>query len=320
MLIVVEGPDCAGKSTLIERLRRYIEDLSPNDVVHVIKSGTPIEHPLEEYVVPLLGYRPNSKINANHHIICDRLHWGERVYPAVLQRATSMDMAQWRYIEAFLQSRGALMVHLSASTDTLVERMEVRGDDLIKPDQLDEIRTRYQHLVRDSVLPYIYGESHTMPHLVKLIVDAAEDCARTAMALNRFTTYVGPRAPARLLLGDVRGPAFQTENPIDQLRPAFMPYPSMSGAYLWRALAEAPHHAFADGGIGVANACDVDDIRELHKALGRPSVVTLGANATHAFKDVATQVPHPQWVRRFAHHRIDEYGDQLLYGKAVAWN
>jgi hypothetical protein len=136
--------------------------------------------------------------------------------------------------------------------------------------------------------------------------------------LNRFVTYVGPRYPDRLLFGDVRGPAFQTDDPIDKLRPCFMPYRSLSGSYLWRTIAH--EWSTTDGSVGVANACDVDDPTELWSTLGRPRTTVLGKNAERCFMSYQSTAPHPQWVRRFHHNRIGDYRDQIMNGTAIRWN
>src|SRR5215212_9925147 len=107
MLIILEGPDCSGKTTLADQLQVEIERTTKEEVLR-LSSGPPTGHPLDEYVVPLLGYRPAT----GTHIICDRLHWGETVYPMILKRPSGLDGAIFAYIEAFLMSRGAYVVSL----------------------------------------------------------------------------------------------------------------------------------------------------------------------------------------------------------------
>lgn len=308
MLIIIEGPDCAGKTTLADQLQAHIQKLNPNDEVLRLSSGPPTLHPLDEYVVPLLGYRPGS----GTHVICDRLHWGEAVYPMIFRRPSTLDAGIFAYIEAFLMARGAIVVHQTVALDELKRRMYDRGDDLVRPDQLDRITDEFFRVEMKSVLPIAVRSGGPIEH----VVDIAHTIEQTYVDLNGFTTYVGPRYPRRLLLGDVRGPAFQTDDPIDKLRPAFMPYTSMSGAYLWRALTHEPYGDV--GRIGVANACDVDDPVALWTTLGRPQVVTLGKNAARAFKG-GHAVPHPQWVRRFHHNRISDYNEVLMSMEAVSW-
>lgn len=313
MLIILEGPDCAGKTTLAMRLETAIRRRYPasDEILH-LTSGPPERHPLDEYVVPLLGYRPMS----GTHVICDRLHLGERVYPQVFGRSSEMNHAVFMHTESFLQSRGALVIYVMPPVATLVHRMQLRGDDLVRPEQLAAIRAGFVKTTRETVLPHLITDDGE-------VIDATLERARLievgAAPLNPFVTYTGPPHPFRLLLGDVRGPAFRTDDPIDKIRPAFMPYRSMSGAYLWKTLGRSENTGLRAGNIGVANACDVDDPRELWHVLGRPQVVTLGRNAARAFSG-AHEAPHPQWVRRFHHNRVDDYNIVLTSREPVSWN
>lgn len=315
MLIILEGPDCAGKSTLVERFHDELARRKPDDKVIVLRSGPPAGHPLDEYVTPLLNYRPDTGI----HVICDRLHWGERVYPHIFDRQSKMTPAVWRFIESWLSARGAVVAHVTAPVAELRRRMQARGDDLVDVDQLDEIHDRFFQVADDSMLPRGMYRSDN-PTVVDEVITRAAAYEESTRQLNEFVTYVGPVRPRRLLLGDVRGPSFQTDDPLNALRPSFMPYPSMSGAFLWTALASANYEYFTQLGVGVANACDTDDVNKLWRVLGRPSTVTLGANAYSCFEGVAYRAPHPQYVRRFHSKRGLDYRDQVLFGKQVTWN
>lgn len=313
MLIIIEGPDCAGKSTLADRLQKEIERTTKQEVLR-LSSGPPTGHPLDEYVVPLLGYRPAT----DAHIICDRLHWGEYVYPMVLGRSSALDDPIFTYIEMFLLSRGAYVVSMNQPVDVLERRMRDRGDDLIRPEQLSAISAGFAVVERKSMLPTTFRRDDVTNIGIQAIIGRASMLEQVTRPLNAFTTYVGPRKPKRLLLGDVRGPAFQTDNPVDRLRPAFMPYRSMSGAYLWNAMTRYPEPAIST--VGVANACDVDDPLNLWLTLGQPQVVTLGQNARRCWTGLAVEAPHPQWVRRFHHSQVDDYHHQIMNGGAVTWN
>lgn len=98
MLIILEGPDGAGKSTLAQELAAHL-GRTTSDKVEVWHRGAPTHHPLEEYLLPLLSYRPGT----GHHLILDRWHWGEAVYPKILNRPTQLGDAAWWSIEAYLR-------------------------------------------------------------------------------------------------------------------------------------------------------------------------------------------------------------------------
>src|ERR687897_2440373 len=85
LLVILEGPDGAGKSTLSRELAASLRAAYPADSISEFHKGPPHHHPLVEYEQPLFHYRPGT----GRHIICDRWHVGEAVYPEVLGRATS---------------------------------------------------------------------------------------------------------------------------------------------------------------------------------------------------------------------------------------
>jgi hypothetical protein len=134
-------------------------------------------------------------------------------------------------------------------------------------------------------------------------VEEAINSARVSEAesrdLSMFTTYVGPRWPKILVLGDVR---HHVEN-VDPRAPAFGPYPATSGHYL------LTHMQFMRN-VGVANACDIDDWRVMITTLGAPNIVTLGVQAHKKLRDFPHgTAPHPQFIRRFHHRAGEAYGE-----------
>lgn len=317
MLIILEGPDGAGKSTLADMLREELEqrlDLGANDV-RMLHSSVPMEHPLDEYVMPLVDYRPES----GEHIICDRWHWGEWVYPRVLRRDTSYNPGVHYYTELFLQSRGAIVVHVSDDVATLKQRIEERGDWLIKPSQLSDLRSGFFDLMQRNTI--LNGMSVVSSGIngttIDKIITMAAQASRACHVINRYVTYVGHPRPNVLLFGDVRGKEIDWSNE----RPAFMPYGGTSGGYLLSTLARSTFKK--ELRIGIANACDVDSPESVWRDTGFPQIVALGNNARMRLDKLKYRrvrfAPHPQFVRRFHNRRVDEYYDQLVYGVEASW-
>lgn len=308
MLIILDGPDGAGKTTLATQIVKYLRDLNPESTVDLLHAGPPNPNvdPIDEYVTPLLDYRPVM----NHHIVCDRWHWGERVYPKILKRESKLDNARWAYIENFLVSRGAYVAHVSASPFVLANRLSERGDDLISPSQAHEMVIEFDAVYNKSIVRRLNVNVQNQDDNVLTLVRRAEQYEAMATKLNGFTTYVGTAyRPSILFLGDTRGPGF------NELHTAFMPYSMTSGHYLWRTLSYYPEWTI---NIGVANACDVDNLSRLLRITNPKHVVALGRNATNALNDLKYEhqhVAHPQYVRRFQHSNIQAYHNQLFTRK-----
>ena len=146
MLIILEGPDGAGKSTVAGELVKLLG--SETEILH---RGPPTSHLLDEYETPLLSYTPGS----GRHIVCDRWHVGEWVYPEVVGRVSQADGALWAHIELFLRAKGAIVVFMDATVLTLKERLASRGEDFINPSHLAPLRRAYAAIKGKSILPAV---------------------------------------------------------------------------------------------------------------------------------------------------------------------
>jgi hypothetical protein len=301
LLIIVEGPDGSGKTTFVERLREYGHSIFGTP--RVLHARPPKDHPLIEYETPLLNYRPGI----GEHIICDRWHWGESIYPQVLGRSTQYDLAVRRHVELFLLKKGAVVAYVKTPWELAAARVVGRGDDIIHPSQVYQLTIEYGGVARRTLLPTVTvpGDRSVTVVTLETVLTAAREAEKQAWPLDSFTTYVGPLVPKVLLLGDVRHEfrrdAPKSTSPVDTRSPAFGPFPATSGHYLLTHLRTVRN-------VGVANACDVDDWRCLYARLGRPRVAALGQ---HAHRRIGSTphgvVPHPQFVRRFHHHYGSEY-------------
>lgn len=301
MLIIIEGADLVGKSTFVRRLTEAVANLFPGEGIDVFHRGPPRLHPLDEYVVPLVGYRPGTR----RHVICDRWHLGELVYPRVFGRSTVLDDAVHRHTELFLRSRGAVQVLLDLPLNVLRDRYALRGDNLVTFGQVEEAWVGFRRESLRSRVPTLRFWSYPD---VGRVIRTADSLDRAARTLAPFTTYVGASSAQVLLLGDRRH-RYDAPDPRPESRhgPAFMPYPATSGHWLLNALP-----ATLANRCGVANACDVDDPAELARTIGATVVVPLGRNAQRAAARAGIAVggvPHPQNWRRFHHRHAAEYGD-----------
>jgi thymidylate kinase len=140
MIILLEGPDGSGKSTLCDELIRvHTEEGRGGSAVWKRGPFTAEHGPWEEYVQDLLQLTPNP----DWLVVMDRWHLGELVYGPILRDASRLSLDQCRWIDSLLRDRGALYVHVYAPSPTLMKRLTERGDDLIAPDLLPKINNAY---------------------------------------------------------------------------------------------------------------------------------------------------------------------------------
>jgi thymidylate kinase len=284
MFIMVEGPDGAGKSTLVKQLA----DARP--YATVLHKGPPGEDPYAEWEQPLT--RSTDKLT-----FADRWHWGELVYGPLLRGISILDDTAFRHVEMTLQALGTLCVYMDQPLPILVDRLEARGDDLIKTDMLETIQAGYAEVLRKT----------TLPTLVLREIDSifgAEQVVATATVLaSRHATipgYIGHPYPRVLLVGEKRG----GEPPHDD-DACFVPRYTSSGRFLLEALPDPFWRQ-----CGIVNALETDLVATW-RTLHRPPIVALGRKAAEELRkyDLAySSVPHPQWVRRFQHEHKLEYG------------
>lgn len=306
MLIIIEGPDGAGKTTLANRLVTYIAAKFPTHRVKLLHKGPPTRHPLTEYAVPLLDYIPGE----GTHYILDRWHWGEMVYPAVTGRKTEMTDAMFVYTEMLVRQRGGLVVNLTAPDGVLLERCAGRPE-MFGEDVILKASTLFTELSDRTYTPIRFNSV-----LVEDIVDSARQREHLATIMrDQRTPVMSTFSPKVLLFGDVRvcpGGAECRHRVRHYTRgTAFMPYSATSGDYLINAY--GPFELLRDH-VALANACDVDDPARIRDVFHFPSIIALGSKAHNRLARERIRhasVPHPQYVRRFHHAAAAEYG-QLI--------
>lgn len=292
MLIVIEGVDGAGKTTLAEALVEVLKDHKPTKLLH----RGPLEFdPLVEYELDLDDYRPAF----GQHVVCDRWHWGEDIYGPLYRAGSRLTPAIRTHVELFLQSRGAVFLLMCQSRTEIHRRLDERGETFLRDEHRNDVIESYYVMAASSLIKTT-AVNTSAPEIVQLIVHDAWRQEQDASALNVFPTYVGPRRPAYLLLGERRNPLKSGGH-----LAAFVPYGGTSGAYLLE-------HVPADvrQSLGLANAME-EDVHALWCTLEHPRVVTLGREA-HERCNLADvphgAVPHPQYVRRFHNAHGEEYG------------
>lgn len=299
MFVIFEGCDGTGKSSLAAAVADRIRQLDSSAVIHEIHRGPLTRPPLDEYVHDVSFYTPG----ADNHVVADRWHWGEEIYGPIYREGSAATLAQFRWMDLWLTTRGADVWHVSQPLDRLQKRLEARGEDFLQSHHVATVRDLFSDLAGSSATSAgtIEPEGDTRA-LVERIVTRAQYSENAVLPLKKYPSYVGRTLPHTLLVGEQRGgkPPYVTES-------AFMPVGGNSADFLLSALDSNWWK-----GIGLVNAVDAgDSLFDLVNDLYGPRVVALGRTASDILLDLGIEhggVPHPQHVRRFHNKKKLEYG------------
>jgi thymidylate kinase len=318
MLVVLEGSEAVGKSTLAEELithwdRVKLTTCGDVDRPLLLHTGPPdTSRPIfPQYAEPLQDERFRATVlDPRHLVILDRFHLGELIYGPLLRGKTALTTDRLAYLELTLKALGAFTLVVSATHDEIRERMGPHREDMVDADTAVQINGQYLRLASQLRWPVVHPSTYRPGELAADVLGKARVLTEGAKDLLNHPGYVGSPRPMILFAGD--RPSGWTEG--DGSRPAF--YPGTVGgsaSYLLRALESAN----ANVAYGLCNVNDDTDVRKLHEALHWPSVVALGRHAQAKLSSLGfsyADVPHPQWVRRFMHHSLEEYGRDLFFG------
>jgi thymidylate kinase len=163
MLIVLEGVDGSGKTTLANAIRDRFDG-------RVLHRSAPIVHPLVEYTADLAEYQPGS----GEVLILDRWHLSEWVYGPQYRGQTPLTWVQFQAIDEFLVSKGAILVYCSGSVSNVVTRLLDRGDPLgDDPASLGRDQRRYEQVLAFSTLRPRLEHRSNFPLTIDEIVGTA---------------------------------------------------------------------------------------------------------------------------------------------------
>jgi len=322
MFIVIEGTDASGKSTLVSEVQKQLAEKFPKKEIEFYHKSKPEEMSrrwvLYDYVTSI------EKADWSQRIaVADRWHWGEVTYAAVKRPETGsgdgyglLGKAGWRWTELFLKSRGVAQFWLYQPLDVITRRLNARGDDYVKADELEQILNFYELAAANSAglaskLTPAPDSIEEIPFLASHIIRRAEVFQEDAQTLAKFPEYIGQRFPRVLLVGDTRN---ITKKYGEETILPFMPVDGNSGEFLLTALEDT---AWKTMGIVNVNDMSAERFEDLWTTLRRPPILALGRLAERGIRNanipdyMYTVTSHPQHVRRFFNSRKEEYGQAI---------
>jgi thymidylate kinase len=147
--IIVEGCDASGKTTIQEVMKEIIRH---SFIVH---TSAPTKGNSKEYFSSLLDKLMEFMDIINQPIFLDRFHIGELVYGSIFRPETIDEAVEKRLydMENTLLKQDVKMLYVTASSETIVKRIQNRGDWYVKVSDVEDILARYEKALAKSKLP-----------------------------------------------------------------------------------------------------------------------------------------------------------------------
>lgn len=140
-MIIIEGPDAAGKSTVVEFIKN-------NSSIPLIKPFYPKKNQLSYYLHSPATY-------ANFYL--ERYYISELVYPQFKPNRVKMEPWHQYLIEAGLMPFAPIILYIRPTKETIYENIKNRGDDYINLDEVDSMIQYYDKTIEKSYLArYVY--------------------------------------------------------------------------------------------------------------------------------------------------------------------
>jgi thymidylate kinase len=298
-MIIIEGPDGAGKSTLVQYIRRELGRI-------VIKPYYP--------KVNQLSYYLHSGPLYNDYFL-ERYYLSEVVYPRFKKNREPMEDWKQFMIESALYQYAPVIFYLRPSRETILENIKVRGDDYVSIEEVDLMIEEYDKAIQRSHIPSIRYDFKS---------DNVDEKIGEALDLHRenyeLTEYFHQFLSAGNCLKE-EGIMFIGDEPSNKsvgegfIR-AFLSdkgSPALLHEILWKAGVydtEMPY--FTNWGKGFDNDHDrFVALNEEIKRLNPRKIICLGKEVAEKCGIGGGVIEHPSYVKRFSYNNYEWYINKI---------
>lgn len=177
ILIILEGVDCSGKSTLAKDIEK-VTNASIYKFSRTPKDDT--ELTFEKLKTHYSTFIETISQTKSYYHIADRLHLSQMVYS--IKRGKDMIDDLWfqQFEREFIMPLQHILVLCSPPQNVVEERMKLRGDDYIKIQEIPILMQRYKEAFEKSMLD-------------KIAIDTSKNSFTCAMEVVDYANKWKPR-------------------------------------------------------------------------------------------------------------------------------
>ena len=294
MIIVLEGADHTGKSTLAAELVklgfRYTHFGPPK----------PGENLFERYT------RALDQVKRGEDVVFDRLHLGELVYGPVMRGKSQLTLPQARLINRYLFAKGGVLVMCTAPPAEIIAGWKSRQKDeyVDGQEKIEAVIKGYTHLWLNEL------GSHACVYRYQLATWRG-NAGKFAQCLVELKTWHADLTKRWGATGSPGGKYLVVGERVNAKRDLAFYADNNSSEFLNACLEEA---GYKEQHLLFTNALDKHgrkrDFRSLIRPVPERKVIALGRVAQAACRRLGVlcyPAPHPQYVKRFQKGRYHEY-------------
>lgn len=297
-VLIVEGCDGAGKTVLCNTLAKD----HGFKVIHTDKPRPNEPDLFNTYLMDLW-----LALHEDQPVVFDRLYLGEVIYGPIMRGKSLLSDLHVRLLDRVVRAYDVKVILCAPAFDTVLRNWQIKKNDYVTEDiKLEAIYRAYRDQIKPrDMLLYDYSVVDDYE------TDQPGQHYHDAFIPNRTLPEgaIGSPTARVLLVGEQVNPRVQ------ELDLPFMDGGG-SSAYLDEALQLA---GFKEEELAFCNAGNLKGYRNplndwLHRFQVIPRVVALGDIASKACCNEGVthqKVPHPQFMKRFNHKKLQEYADMI---------
>jgi thymidylate kinase len=296
MLIIIEGPDKSGKTTLAKK----IEEQFHYKYAHFSSPGN---NPGQEYAKFFSGISSPT--------VCDRSYFGERVYGPLLRGVSKISDLQYAVIERICRLKGAIFIYVLTPLEVCQARLlNNLHNEKITLENNVKAWTQFKILTPScSLRPFLVydaSEQSNMNSLLRYLEQLLPSLRSHAILAKAHCTGIGTIYGRKLVfVGET------LNKKITWLGLPFDNGPASNYLYERFKEAEVPENM-----VYLCNAISLTKKEVNFLNLAKTTWISLGVYADRRLSELGIKhrhIPHPQYWKRFHAHEPEAYVKFLKY-------